>query len=166
LVPGSGTEPPQDLGIGVYNKNSTYALRILFDGRDPSYVRSLDGDKDDDDDEDELMGRILSSTLSRCVSTRHALGLPSHDTTCYRLSNGDGDLLSGLSVDVYGPKAVVMVQAGWGIRWRKEIERAIKEEGEGVEEVIFRYGWDRLRQDGEDVEAVKEGVREEGGMDR
>jgi 23S rRNA (cytosine1962-C5)-methyltransferase len=47
--------------------------------------------------------------LHGALERRRALGLPSADTTCYRLVHGEGDGLSGFTVDVYGEWLVASV---------------------------------------------------------
>lgn len=44
---------------------------------------------------------MIAEALARAVDKRRALGLPSADTTAYRLVHGAGDDLEGLTVDVY-----------------------------------------------------------------
>ena len=59
---------------------------------------------------------------------RRTLGLvDNEDTTCYRLIHGEGDLLSGLVVDVYGSVAVVQCHSVGMYRSRESIAQAIRE---------------------------------------
>jgi hypothetical protein len=58
-------------------------------------------------------GEVVEYRLLSALATRRACGLPSEGTNAYRLVNGEGDRLSGLVVDVYGPVAVVSSSAYW-----------------------------------------------------
>jgi 23S rRNA (cytosine1962-C5)-methyltransferase len=49
----------------------------------------------------------LAARLGAARDLRVRLGLPSEETTAYRLVNSEGDFLPGLIVDVYGDAAVV-----------------------------------------------------------
>ncbi|GMH46976.1 hypothetical protein TrRE_jg453, partial [Triparma retinervis] len=150
----------QNLGIGVYNPSSTYAVRLLLDGRDPFFplVSSLSTSS-------EMMRSTIALILQRCVMARGLQGLPGEGTDCYRLANGDGDMLSGVSVDVFGDDVVVMIQAGWAVMWREVLVGCVKE-ATGKENVRVRVGWDRVKTDhgGDGLREVWEEGGEEGGV--
>ena len=64
--------------------------------------------------------------IASACSVRRALGLIDNpQTTCYRLVHGEGDLLSGLVVDIYGNTAVMQCHSVGMFRSRAEIARAI-----------------------------------------
>lgn len=64
--------------------------------------------------------------IASACSVRRALGLiDNSQTTCYRLVHGEGDLLSGLVVDIYGNTAVMQCHSVGMFRSRAEIARAI-----------------------------------------
>ncbi|MBK8504891.1 MAG: class I SAM-dependent rRNA methyltransferase [Saprospiraceae bacterium] len=48
-----------------------------------------------------------NTALATCLNRRRALGLPSDQTTAYRLVHGEGDNLSGLIIDIYTDVAVI-----------------------------------------------------------
>jgi 23S rRNA (cytosine1962-C5)-methyltransferase len=60
----------------------------------------------------------IAARLADAVALRRSLGLPSEETTAYRLVNSEGDGLSGLTVDVYGD--AVAVQFGSFAMKRRE----------------------------------------------
>jgi len=61
--------------------------------------------------EERVDAALFTSRLETALATRNdVLGLPSHETTGYRLVHGEGDRLPGLVIDVYGD--VVAVQLG------------------------------------------------------
>lgn len=67
--------------------------------------------------------RIESAYQMRC-----ALGLANNaTTTCYRLVHGEGDLLPGLIVDIYGEIAVVQCHSVGMYFAREEIAQAIRD---------------------------------------
>lgn len=49
--------------------------------------------------------------ISQAYTLRRTLGLERPDNTAYRLCHGEGDFLSGLVIDVYGPTAVVQAHS-------------------------------------------------------
>lgn len=50
--------------------------------------------------------KFFTRRLERCLTLRRGLGLVD-GVSCYRLVNGEGDLLSGFSVDIFGSYAVI-----------------------------------------------------------
>ncbi|HEX6242774.1 MAG TPA: hypothetical protein VFZ61_17795, partial [Polyangiales bacterium] len=73
------------LGRGFWAANSAISVRLLT--RDPE--RALDAG-------------FFAARVRAAVQARRALGLPSPQTTGYRLLYAEGDGLSGLIADVYG----------------------------------------------------------------
>ncbi len=94
-------------------------------------------------------------------ATRRALGLPSEETDCFRLVNGEGDRLSGLAADVFGSVCVVASSALWCERHRGAIVAALEAElaGAGIR-VVWRRSEARLKQDGFVMEEKGEGEKE------
>jgi 23S rRNA G2069 N7-methylase RlmK/C1962 C5-methylase RlmI len=90
-------------------------------------------------------------------STRQALGLPSPETDCFRLINGEGDRLSGLAADCFGSVCVVASSALWCERHREAIVGALEAELEGAGiRVVWRRSEARLKQDGWEGEEAQE----------
>ena len=66
------------------------------------------------------------SRIAAAKSVREALGMVDNgDTTCYRLVHGEGDMLPGLVVDIYGNAAVVQCHSVGMYLSRKYIAEAI-----------------------------------------
>lgn len=83
----------QVIGRGFWSPKSAIPVRILT--RNPE--GALDG---------AFLGRRLEEAAAW---RRQLLGLPSDETTGYRLVHAEGDGLAGLIVDVYGDTAVVQL---------------------------------------------------------
>ena len=58
---------------------------------------------------------LLAARVAQAVALRRTLGLPSPDTTVFRLVNSEGDRLSGLIVDVLGDQLVVASSGLWPV---------------------------------------------------
>jgi 23S rRNA (cytosine1962-C5)-methyltransferase len=85
-----------EAGFGIYNPMSQIGLRMVSE--DPA--------RPPDDD-------WLAAALATAVTRRRRLGIPDQ-TDAWRAVNAEGDGLSGLIVDVFGPHAVVeLFSAGW-----------------------------------------------------
>jgi 23S rRNA (cytosine1962-C5)-methyltransferase len=54
---------------------------------------------------------LLSRRLKEALALRHRLGLPSAETTAFRLANSEGDGLPGVVIDVYGDVCAVQFTA-------------------------------------------------------
>jgi 23S rRNA (cytosine1962-C5)-methyltransferase len=80
------------LGRGYYSPSSAIPVRVL--ARDRT---------------DPLDGASLGRKLERAMALRRRLGLPSEETTGYRLVHSEGDGLAGLVVDVFASVAVVQL---------------------------------------------------------
>ena len=63
------------------------------------------------DAEECVDGSFFRARLEQAAAMRRALGLPSDNTTAYRLVHGEGDFLPGLVVDIYGATAVVQAHS-------------------------------------------------------
>ncbi|GMH95103.1 hypothetical protein TrVE_jg10326 [Triparma verrucosa] len=133
-----------DIGIGVYNEESMYAIRILAHHNSELY-KTLEGGELTDE---EIVYSIFSRKLRAAQSSRLSLGLPSPSTDSYRLLNGEGDGLSGLSLDVYGPTLTVAMSSAAYVEIHKEtIMRCLKDVLE-CEDVVWKRTENRLMQDG------------------
>ena len=81
-------------------------------------------------DESALRPDFWEIMLAHALQMRVAAGLHVHgesDTNCYRLVHGEGDLLPGLVVDVYGSTAVVQCHSVGMYLSRQAIAEAIRE---------------------------------------
>lgn len=94
------------LAHGCYNPNSQIAIRVVTPGQD-----GLEPDRI------ESAAELVVSRLNRAVELRAALGLPSAQTTAYRLVNSEGDGLPGLVVDRFGDGAVVVTSSASAALW-------------------------------------------------
>jgi 23S rRNA (cytosine1962-C5)-methyltransferase len=91
------------LGRGLYSPGSAIPVRI--------FVR---------DATTRLDASFFRRRIEQSVLLRGSLGLPSHETTGFRLVNAEGDGLPGLVVDVYGD--VLAVQLGTiGLKQREAL---------------------------------------------
>lgn len=80
------------LGRGLYSPGSAIVVRL--------YTRSRTA---------RIDAALLELRIGQAIERRKALGLPSEDTTAYRLVHAEGDDLPGLIVDRYGDALVVQV---------------------------------------------------------
>ena len=75
---------------------------------------------------EEIDAAWWHSRIAAAKSVREALGMVNNDaTTCYRLVHGEGDMLPGLVVDIYGNAAVVQCHSVGMYLSRKQIADAI-----------------------------------------
>ena len=82
----------QLLGRGFYSPTSAIPVRLLVrDAKTP------------------IDGAFFRGRLTRAKALRQVFGLPSTDTTGYRLVHSEGDGLAGLVCDVFGDIAVVQL---------------------------------------------------------
>lgn len=79
------------VGRGMYNPRSQIPVRLLSRTDEP------------------IDRAFFSARLAAARLLRGRVGLPSADTTAYRLVNSEGDGLPGLVIDVFGDAAVVQV---------------------------------------------------------
>uniref|UniRef100_A0A0G4HX25 S-adenosylmethionine-dependent methyltransferase domain-containing protein n=1 Tax=Chromera velia CCMP2878 TaxID=1169474 RepID=A0A0G4HX25_9ALVE len=133
------------VGFGVFNPDSMFRVRLLSSlPPDPSLSSR------------ENLQRAVRSNLETACHLRKALGLPSEDTSAFRLVNGEGDGLPGLCVDVLtNDLAVVSSSARWCEWYEEEIRKEVASavggltgvEGDKVR-LIWRRTESRLNQDG------------------
>ena len=124
------------LGWGVYNPHSMYRVRLLASD-EPALLEHRD------------MSELVAHRIRSAAAVRSAAGLPSEETTAYRLINGEGDRLSGLMVDVFDGVAVVVSSALWLERYRDEVSAAISSLPT-VNRLEWRRSEARLKKDGWD----------------
>ena len=74
---------------------------------------------------DELPATFWHERIAAAYIMRQRLGLLREDNTIYRLIHGEGDMLPGLVVDVYGGTAVVQAHSVGMHLHRREIAEAI-----------------------------------------
>lgn len=91
------------LGRGFYSPASAIPVRIL--------VR---------DDATKIDGHFFHARLARAIANRAVLGLPSAETTGYRLVHAEGDGLPGLIVDKLGDTLAVQLVT-FGMKTREGI---------------------------------------------
>ena len=132
------------VGRGLFNPYSQYRVRMLCRGFEAVHALPL---------RELLVARVLQA-----MALRRSLGLPSKETTVYRLINGEGDRLGGLIVDVFDSVVVIQSSAFWVERHRDTIESAIseafaqadgnKKKKKATVRLIWRRAESRLKQDG------------------
>jgi 23S rRNA G2069 N7-methylase RlmK/C1962 C5-methylase RlmI len=146
----------QKIGVGVYNPNSMYRIRILshslmnaglkFEGMEPSLALEM----------------ILTKSFQKALGIRRAMGFPSSYTDTYRLVNGEGDGISGLAVDVVGGEvAVIMSSAAWCQVHKATIMKCLQAVLPD-HELVWKTTPSRLRQDGYILNADEEEADEVG----
>ncbi len=85
--------------------------------------------------------------FERAREVRTALGLPSNETTGYRLIHGEGDGLPGLIIDIYDKVAVVQAHSGGMQKDAGLIEEALREcFGDAMEQVVFKHAGSKNEQ--------------------
>ncbi|MEC7755353.1 MAG: class I SAM-dependent rRNA methyltransferase [Bacteroidota bacterium] len=111
----------QFLGIGHY-QNASIAIRIISFEDQPI---------------DEA---FWQKSLQSALETRQRLGLPNADTNMYRLVHGEGDLLTGLVIDIYAKTAVIQPHSHGMFLQAKNIATALKEVlGNELECIILKH---------------------------
>ncbi len=108
------------IGVGHYQIGSI-AVRIL------------------DFSDREINALFYRERLGQALKLRQALGLARPDNDAYRLVHGEGDFLSGLVVDIYGPTAVVQAHSP-GIHYARETiaSQLVALEGLDVRNVYYK----------------------------
>lgn len=91
------------------------------------------------DSEEMIDKAFYMKRLSEAFAVRKALGLPNENTNAFRLVHGEGDFLSGLVVDVYGPTAVVQAHSP-GMHFARKIiaECLIELPGTAIRNVYYK----------------------------
>jgi 23S rRNA G2069 N7-methylase RlmK/C1962 C5-methylase RlmI len=151
------------LGIGVYNPDSLFQVRILEALHsqndhfiDPVFLQY--------DNEDDILNQLIVNRIKQAVELRVLLGFgfaeshakDGHETTGFRLVNSEGDFLPGLIVDVFGHIAVVRSSSIW-IEQRKHIvQEALKTLVPDCKDVVWRPALDMLKMEGMDVNSHEE----------
>lgn len=77
------------------------------------------------DELEEIDHMWWCAKIREAYEMRSRLNIFSNETTCYRLVHGEGDLLPGLVVDIYGATAVIQAHSVGMYLSRKEIADAI-----------------------------------------
>lgn len=91
------------------------------------------------DPEEKIDEAFFASRIADAYRMRQALGLPSENTTAFRLVHGEGDFLPGLVVDVYGHTAVVQAHSPGMHFVRDSIARALTAlPGAGIRNVYYK----------------------------
>ena len=88
-------------------------------------------------DEEAIDTKWWEERIAHAKALRESLGMINNaDTTCYRLVHGEGDLLPGLVVDIYGRTAVVQCHSVGMYHSRLHIAEAIRKAyGEQIEAI-------------------------------
>jgi 23S rRNA (cytosine1962-C5)-methyltransferase len=127
-APGAGAEvrvvDPKGnvLGCGLYSPESAIRVRL--------YTRQ---------DERAFDRGLIRERLSSAIARRAAFGLPSKDTTAYRVLNGEGDGVPGLVVDRFGDAVCVQFLTS-GIRQRAEEILAVLSDELAPRTIVDRTG--------------------------
>lgn len=113
---------PSDIGTGdivdVYDTSGEFLARGIYDGDSPIRVRIFSLFQEEDLNQAMLDCRIKSALKRR--------PFPSHDTTGFRLLNGEGDRLPGIVCDIYGHTAVLRPDGVAAERWLKGARQTIQ----------------------------------------
>lgn len=146
VVDGAGNE----IGWGAFNAHSMFRVRIL--------CHAHEGAMADLREDGFRLAPLVEKRFRAAIERRRRVGLPSSDTTAYRLVNGEGDRLGGLVVDVFDSVAVLQASALWCEVHRADIESAARSAlGDGFS-LVWQRSEARLKQDG--WEAEPEGAGE------
>lgn len=106
------------VGWGFFNPVSSYRVRIIALATQHETAPDIP--------------TLLSNRINEALALRAALGLPSSETTAFRMMNSEGDGLSGLIADVFlatqGTRrcvVIVSVSAAWAVRHLDLVERCL-----------------------------------------
>ncbi|GAQ87325.1 hypothetical protein KFL_003450110 [Klebsormidium nitens] len=129
-------------GWGVYNPASMFRVRLMQTDldvdREPGCLLDLPA--------------LIRARVQQAVALRRTLGLPSAQTSVYRLINSEGDRLSGLIADVLGDHVVVLSCAAW-VERHAPVVRAAIQEATGLRSIVWRPSLDILREEGLELPA-------------
>jgi 23S rRNA (cytosine1962-C5)-methyltransferase len=114
----------QSLGCGLYSPSSQIRVRMLH-AAPAGYEGQLDA-------------ALLTRALVRLRRCRLLFGLPSAQTSAYRLVNSEGDGLPGLCVDVFGKLIVFQVSTLPMFQAREQIVAALRSAFAEVEGLAIR----------------------------
>ena len=122
----------QLIGLGVYNPNSLYRIRLLHFG------------------EEITLKEALRLRLQQAIALRQLLQLPNENTNAYRLINSEGDGLSGITIDVFNTHAVIAFTAAWALVHRDIFTQVFQEllpqftlVWRPMEKILKQEGWDK-----------------------
>lgn len=105
--------------------------------------------------EEDLDQRWWTGKIHSALQARKVAGLPSSDTDAYRLVHGEGDMLPGLVVDIYGRVAVIQCHSTGMYLSRDMIQKAIREAlGDDIDAIYDKSGGTLPRTSGIDVHDV------------
>jgi len=138
-----------DIGWGVYNPFSLYTVRILCHKYlQPSLFTNVERLIAEDMQSEAVYAMVYHHVKDALLARRILIDSTKEDTDTFRLINGEGDGLSGLSIDVVGGSvAVVMSTSIWCQIHQEAIIKALK----AVlpeHDVVWRVAKARLEQDG------------------
>lgn len=109
----------QVLGVGHWQIGSI-AVRLLAFGTD------------------KLPATFWHERIAAAYTMRRKLGLIRQDNTIYRLVHGEGDMLPGLVVDIYGTTAVMQAHSVGIHQHRQEIAQAVVDTVTEVDAVYYK----------------------------
>ncbi|MBR0310134.1 MAG: class I SAM-dependent rRNA methyltransferase [Paludibacteraceae bacterium] len=87
---------------------------------------------------DVLPDSFFVDRIRAAYRMRRSIGLMREDNTIYRLVHGEGDMLPGLVVDIYGSTAVVQAHSVGMHRQRAQIAGALMDEVDGLKAVYYK----------------------------
>ena len=99
----------RSIGHGFINPNSQIVVRMLTRAGEP--LGSGPGVADHALNDKAVLTALIGRRIGEAAALRQRLGLPSAQTTAYRLVNSEGDGLPGLIVDIFGSVAAVQFTA-------------------------------------------------------
>jgi 23S rRNA (cytosine1962-C5)-methyltransferase len=104
--PLEGALPPAILtgGLEAHSSDDLAAIHAPPSG-------PLPGASETETETDAALQTLILSRLRAALHRRRCVGLPSRETTAFRLVNSEGDGLPGLIVDIYGDTAAVQFSA-------------------------------------------------------
>lgn len=144
IVPGDVVEvldvDKRLIGAGFVNPRSQIMVRMLTRGA--LLVNAAAGSPHSLDVAEHLLpagdavAALLQMRINAALRLRQTIGLPSEETTAYRLINSEGDGLPGLVVDVYGDVAAVQFTALGMKRQEEVIWKALQELPLGLAAIV------------------------------
>jgi 23S rRNA (cytosine1962-C5)-methyltransferase len=108
--------------VRIYDKKGRYVGRGFYNGRSQIGLRVLDRGPEDE----PIAYAFWRERIAAAARIRRETLALEETTDAYRLVNSEGDGLSGLVVDVYGPHAVCEVHSLGVWRHRSFIEQALR----------------------------------------
>lgn len=130
------------IGKGFYNSVSMYRVRMAARASESEYNLEI--------------SELIETRIKQAISRRKMLCLPSTETNAYRLVNGEGDMLSGLMIDVFGDLVTIQSSALWVEKHKETIKAALTRVlGIRDSNIVWKCSEKRLKQDGM-TDAVEE----------